>query len=67
MRIAVEIEIPDELVEHPSIAQKLALIAHDGIQVRHWKDERINETVKILTSWEFKKHSGSMNNERNPS
>ncbi|QIG70476.1 hypothetical protein PP744_gp013 [Rhizobium phage RHph_N38] len=66
MKLTIEIEIPDEKIQHPRIAEQAAkdvLKRLEGLEFRYSMDS----PPEIYVEWEFKKYSGTKTNERNPS
>ncbi|QXV74324.1 hypothetical protein [Rhizobium phage RHEph16] len=65
MKVTIEFELPDKIVEHDKIARRIAEQAMHGTEHALY---RYCEQIPIIQAkWEFKKFSGVINNERNPS
>ncbi|QIG76540.1 hypothetical protein EVC27_015 [Rhizobium phage RHph_I1_6] len=65
MKITIEVEIPDEQIQHQSIAEKVASRLLEAVDDRSYGQGILKPQISV--HWEFKKFSGSKTNERNPS
>lgn len=63
MKITIEMNVDDDKIEHHSIAERISNKLMDDMDT--WGFYGLDPQIEIR--WEFRNHSGSRTNERNPS